>query len=309
MEVFVGIDVAKDKLDVHLRPSAEAFSVARDGKGLAELVDRLRSVEPRLVVLEATGGFERVVASAVAGAKLPLVVANPRQIRDFARASGRLAKTDAIDAAVIAHFAETFRPEPRPLLDEQAQMLDELVGRRRQLVEMIGAEANRKRGVANKRIVRAIDKHLLYLQKLLTELDDDMDDAIRSSPAWREKEELLVSVPGVAEKTARMLIAELPELGQLDRRKIASLVGVAPMNRDSGTMRGKRRIQGGRATVRTGLYMAAVTAARSNPVLRETYKRLRDKGKPAKLAIIAVMRRLLTMLNAILRDKKPWRTA
>ena len=240
MEVFVGIDVAKDKLDVHLRPSAEAFSVARDGKGLAELVDRLRSVEPRLVVLEATGGFERVVASAVAGAKLPLVVANPRQIRDFARASGRLAKTDAIDAAVIAHFAETFKPEPRPLLDEQAQMLDELVGRRRQLVEMIGAEANRKRGVANKRIVRAIDKHLLYLQKLLTELDDDMDDAIRSSPAWREKEELLVSVPGVAEKTARMLIAELPELGQLDRRKIASLVGIAPMNRDSGTMRSKR---------------------------------------------------------------------
>src|SRR3981189_120313 len=244
MEVFVGIDVAKDKLDVHLRPSAEAFSVARDGKGLAELVDRLRSVEPRLVVLEATGGFERVVASAGAGAELPLVVATPRQIRDFARASGRLAKTDAIDAAVIAHFAETFRPDPRPLLDEQAQMLDELVGRRRQLVEMIGAEANRKRGVANKRIVRAIDKHLLYLQKLLTELDDDMDAAIRSSPAWREKEELLVSVPGVAEKTARMLIAELPELGQLDRRKIASLVGIAPMNRDSGTMRGKRRIQG-----------------------------------------------------------------
>jgi transposase len=309
MELFVGIDVAKDKLDVHLRPSTEAFSVARDGKGLAELVDRLRDLSPTLVVLEATGGFERTVAAAVAGAKLPLVVANPRQIRDFARATGRLAKTDALDAAVIAHFAEAIRPEPRPLLDEQAQMLDELVGRRRQIVEMIVAETARRRSLTHKRVLRELDKHLLYLQKLLTQIDDDLDDAIRSTPAWREKEELLVSMPGVGKGTARMLIAELPELGQLDRRKIASLVGVAPMNRDSGTMRGKRRVQGGRGNVRRGLYMAVVASIRCNPVLKATYARLRTAGKPPKVAIIAVMRRMLTMLNAILRDRQPWRTA
>ena len=309
MEVFVGIDVAKDKLDVHLRPSAEAFSVARDGKGLAELVDRLGDLSPTLVVLEATGGFERMVASAVAAAKLPLVVANPRQIRDFARATGKLAKTDALDAAVIAHFAEAIRPEPRPLLDEQAQLLDELVGRRRQIVDMIVAETARRRSLTHKRVLRELDKHLLYLQKLLTQIDDDMDDAIRSSPAWQEKEDLLVSMPGIGTRTARLLIAELPELGQLDRRKIASLVGVAPMNRDSGTMRGKRRVQGGRKSVRSGLYMAAVASIRCNPIIKATYKRLRDAGKPAKVAIIAVMRRMITMLNAILRDRQPWRTA
>ena len=309
METFVGIDVAKDKLDVHLRPGGEAFAVARDGKGLAELVECLLARTPTLIVLEATGGFERTVAAALAAAQLPLVVVNPRQIRDFARATGRLAKTDALDAAIIAHFADVIRPQPRPVLDEQAQALDEMVSRRRQLIDMIVAETNRQKAMSNKRIAREIGRHLLYLQKLLTDLDKDIDDTIRSSPVWREKEELLTSVPGVAQKTARVLIAELPELGRLDRRRIASLVGVAPMNRDSGAMRGKRRVQGGRASVRSALYMAAVAAARWNPVLRETYQRLRQLGKPAKVALIAVLRRLLVILNAILRDQTPWQTA
>jgi transposase len=309
MESFIGIDVAKDKLDVHVRPAGEAFGVTRDAKGLIELAERLRTLTPALIVLEATGGFERTVAAALAAAKLPLVVVNPRQIRDFARAVGRLAKTDAIDAAIIAHFAEAIRPEPRPILDSEAQALDDMVSRRRQLIDMIIAETNRKKAITNKRIVREIDRHLLYLQKLLTELDGDIDDAIRSSPVWREKEELMVSVPGIAQKIARVLIAELPELGTLDRRRIASLVGVAPMNRDSGTMRGKRQIKGGRTSVRSALYMAAVTAARWNPPLRDTYQRLRAAGKPPKLALIAILRRLLTILNAIVRDRTPWKIA
>lgn len=309
METFIGIDVAKDKLDVHVRPVGEAFVVARDGKGLVELVERVRALAPALIVLEATGGFERTVAAALAAAKLPLVVANPRQIRAFARATGRLAKTDAIDAAIIAHFAEAIRPVPRPVLDEEAQLLDDMVSRRRQLIDMIVAETNRKKAMANTRIAREIDRHLLYLQKLLTELDGDIDDAIRSSPVWCEKEELMVSVPGIAQKTARTLIAELPELGTLNRRQIASLVGVAPMNRDSGAMRGKRHVQGGRTAVRSALYMAALTAARCNPVLRQTYQRLRLAGKPPKLALIAVLRRLIVILNAIIRDRSPWKTA
>jgi transposase len=310
METYVGIDVAKDKLDVHVRPGGEAFCVTRDAKGLVELVQRLQALHaPMLIVLEATGGFERTVAAALAAAKLPLVVVNPRQIRDFARAVGRLAKTDAIDAAIIAHFAEALQLEPRPIRDDEAQALDDLVSRRRQLIDMIVAETNRKKAITSKRIVREIERHLLYLQKLLTELDGDIDDAIRSSPVWREKEELMISVPGVAQKTARSLIAELPELGTLDRRSIASLVGVAPMNRDSGTMRGKRKIRGGRATVRSALYMATVAAIRWNPPLRDTYQRLRAAGKPAKLAIVAVMRKLVVTLNAIIRDKTPWKTA
>ncbi len=310
METYVGIDVAKDKLDVHVRPSGEAFCVARDAKGLVELVQRLQALPvPMLIVLEATGGFERTVAAALTAAKLPLAVVNPRQIRDFARAVGRLAKTDAIDAAIIAHFAEALRIEPRPIRDDEAQALDDLVSRRRQLIDMIVAETNRKKAIVNKRIVREIDRHLLYLQKLLTGLDRDIDDAIRASPVWREKEELMVTVPGIAQKTARTLIAELPELGSLDRRRIAALVGVAPMNRDSGAMRGKRRIRGGRANVRSALYMAAVAAVRWNPMMRQTYQRLRVAGKPAKLAIVAIIRKLVVTLNAILRDKTPWKTA
>jgi transposase len=308
MESFVGVDVAKDKLDVHVRPSDEAFVVSRDHKGLAELVEKLRDLAPSLVLLEATGGFERMVATALAGAQLPLVVINPRQIRDFARASGRLAKTDAIDAEVIARFAEAIRPEPRPVPDAQAQALDEMIGRRRQIIDMIVAETARKRSTLSRRIASEIDRHLVYLNKLLEELDRDLDQAIRSSPAWRETEDLITSVPGVAKRTARTLIAELPELGRLSRRQIASLVGVAPINRDSGKMRGKRVIKGGRGQVRSALYMAAVSAARCNPALKPVYQRLRAAGKPAKLALIAIARRLLVILNAIVRDQTPWKT-
>jgi transposase len=307
--IFVGVDVAKDRLDVHVRPSGEAFAVTRDGRGLDEMVERLRATAPALIVLEATGGYETVVASALAAAQLPLVVVNPRQARDFARATGRLAKTDALDAAALAHFAEAVRPEPRPIADEQAQALGELVARRRQIIEMIVAEQNRRRRLTRKRLVKSVDRLLAVLQKELTALEDDIDDSIRGTPAWREAEDLLASVPGIGPATARMLIADLPELGQLDRRKLAALVGVAPMNRDSGARRGTRSITGGRAAVRAGLYMATLAATRWNPVIAKHYRRLRDLGKPAKVAIVACMRKLLGILNAILKTKSPWQNA
>jgi transposase len=281
----------------------------QNAKPLARLVERLVAVAPALIVLEATGGYETVVASALAAVRLPLVVANPRQVRDFARATGRLAKTDALDAAAIAHFAEAVQPEPRPIADEQAQGLGELVARRRQLIDMIVAEQNRRRRLTRKRLVKSVDRLLGVLQKELTAIESDIDDSIRGTPAWRESEELLASVPGVGSTTARMLIADLPELGQLDRRKLAALVGVAPMNRDSGTRRGIRSIQGGRADVRAGLYIATVAAIRWNPVIAKHYRHLRDLGKPAKVAIVACMRKLIGILNAILRTKSPWQTA
>lgn len=308
-QVFVGIDVAKDRLDVHVLPSGEAFAVARDGEGVERLIERLAALAPALVVLEATGGYETVVASALAGAGLPLAVVNPRQIRDFARALGRLAKTDALDAQAIALFAERIHPEPRPLADAEARALAELVQRRRQIVEMMTAERNRRQRLGGKRMARRIDAHLAWLQKELSALEADLGDAIRGTPAWREAEDLLTSVPGVGDKLARTLIADLPELGRLDRKQIAALVGVAPLNRDSGTMRGKRTAWGGRAKVRAVLYMAALVAAHHNPVLARFYRRLLAAGKAKKLALAAVMRKLLTILNAILRDKTPWQTA
>ncbi len=304
--MYVGIDVAKDRLDVHVRPTGEAFIVARDGEGLAALVIRLGALAPRLVVLEATGGFEVTVASALAAAKLPLAVVNPRQIRDFARATGKLAKTDALDAAAIAHFAEAIRPEPRPIADEQAQALGELVARRRQVVEMIGAETHRRRQMTQAHLRRRIDRHLAVLQAELSEIERELDDSIRGTPVWRENDDLLESVPGIGPATARPLLAELPELGTLGRKQIAALVGVAPLNRDSGTMRGRRRTWGGRASVRTALYMAALVAARHNPVIAAFYQRLRAAGKPAKVALVACMHKLLLILNAILRDRRPW---
>jgi transposase len=309
MEHFVGIDVAKDRLDVHLRPSGESFAVARDGEALAALVERLQTLAPALVVMEATGGYETVAASAIAAAQLPLAVVNPRQIRDFARATGRLAKTDRLDAAAIAHFAEAIRPPARPVADAEAQALGELVARRRQVIEMIGAENNRRRRASQHRVIRAIERHLVLLQTELCELDGDIDAAIRKSPAWQADADLLKSVPGVGPVTLRTLIAELPELGCLSRRKIAALVGVAPINRDSGTMRGRRTIAGGRSTVRAALFMAALVASRRNPVIAAHYKKLRTAGKNAKQALIACMRKLLVILNAILRDRKPWQPA
>ena len=305
-QVYVGIDVAKDRLDVHLRPSGEAFAVARDGKGLEELSVRLGGLEVALVVLEATGGFEVTVAAALCATGLPLAVVNPRQVRDFARATGRLAKTDALDAAAIAHFAEAVRPEPRPVPDEQARALGELVTRRRQIVEMMTAERNRRKRLASRRMVKSVDRLLKALQRELSDLETDLDDTIRKTPAWRQAEDLLKTVPGIGDVTARTLIADLPELGTLSRRRIAALVGVAPFNRDSGTMRGRRTVWGGRASVRASLYMAALSASRCNPTLKRFYQRLTEAGKPKKLALTALMRKLLTILNAILRDRKPW---
>jgi len=309
MEHFIGIDVAKDRLDVHTRPGGEVFAVARDSNGLAMLVERLQRLAPALVALEATGGYETVVASALGAAQLPLAVVNPRQIRDFARATGKLAKTDRIDAAAIAHFAEAVRPPARPLADAEARALGELVARRRQVIEMIIAERHRRRMASQRRVIRAIERHLALLQAELSELEGDIDDAIRKSPAWQADADLLVSVPGVGKVTLRTLIAELPELGHLNRRKIAALVGVAPINRDSGTLRGRRTIAGGRPAVRTALYMAALVASRANPVIAAYYAKLRAAGKTGKQALVAGMRRLVVILNAILRDRKPWQPA
>jgi transposase len=307
--IFVGIDVAKQHLDIHVRPTDERFRLLRDEAGLGNLVERLRPLGPVLVVLEATGGYEVPVAAALGSAGLPVAVVNPRQIRDFARATGQLAKTDTLDALIIALFAEAVQPEARPLPTAQAQALGELVARRRQLTDMLGAESNRQQQAHDPRLQRRIATHIRWLTKALAELEADLDDTIRSSPLWRAQDNLLQSVPGVGGVTAFTLIADLPELGHLDRRKIAALVGIAPLNRDSGAWRGRRMIAGGRPTVRCVLYMAALTAIRFNPVIAHFYQRLTAAGRPKKVALIAAMRKLLTMLNAILRDQRPWQPA
>jgi transposase len=307
--MFVGIDVSKDRLDVCCRPVGEAFTVTRDDKGLTALMARLQGGHTQLIVLEATGGFEQVVAASLAGAGLPVVVINPRQIRDFARAMGRLAKTDRIDAEVIALFAERVQPQIRPLPDEQARELDELVTRRRQVIEMLVAEGNRARRLQIKRVKKRVDRHLAVLQKELSEIERELDDTIRTSPIWRETELLLTSVPGVGSTTAQAIIAGIREIGTLDRRQIAALGGLAPFACDSGTFRGRRMIAGGRAEVRSVLYMAALTASKHNPVIAAFYQRLLAAGKEKKVALVACMRKLLTILNAIVRDRTPWQTA
>jgi len=303
---FVGIDVSKDRLDVHVRPSGQTLAVQRNDKGLEDLVSELRKLAPALIVLEATGGFEVTVAAALASANLPVAVVNPRQIRDFARAVGRLAKTDALDAQAIALFAERIRPEPRPLADADSQSLAELVARRRQVVEMIGMETNRLHQAHNPQIQRMLRATLKTLTAQLAKLDRDIDNLIKRSSLWRAADDLLTSVPGVGDVTAHTLIADLPELGQLDRRRVAALVGVAPVNRDSGQLRGKRTIAGGRTGVRNALYMATLSALRWNPVISTHYHSLVDRGRPKKVALVACMRRLLGILNAIMRTKTPW---
>ena len=308
-QITVGIDVSKDRLDVHVRPTSEVFAVSRDGRGLGTLCDRLKARAPTLVALEATGGYETVVAAALAGAGLPVVVVNPAQVRSFARALGKRAKTDPIDAAVIAHFAEATAPEVRPLADEATQMLADLVVRRRQIVEMIGSEGQRLRRMTLPRVCRSIERLIRALEKELADLDHDIDDAVRGSPAWREAEDLLSSVPGVGPIVSRSLLAELPELGTLDRKKIAALAGLAPFTRQSGTWKGRSFIGGGRTAVRTVLFMAALVAARHNPILKAFYQRLIQAGKPKMLALVAVARRLLVILNAIMRDRRPWQNA
>jgi transposase len=309
MDVFVGIDVSKDRLDVHVRPGGEAFAVARDGKGLEELVGRLVELAPQLVALEATGGFETIAAAALAGAGLPLAVINPAQVRHFAQAVGKRAKTDPIDAAVIAHFAETVKPEPRPVPDEEARLLAELVARRRQVIEMLVAERQRERRAQSPRVRKSLLRHIKGLEKELSEVDTDIDMLVRGSPAWREKEDLLASVPGIGKTLARTLLAELPELGQMDRRRIASLAGLAPFTRQSGRWKGQSMIAGGRSTVRSALFMGALVASRCNPVLKVFHQRLLAAGKPKMRALIAVARKLLTILNAIIRDQRAWQNA
>jgi len=307
--VFVGIDVSKDRLDVHVLPSGEAFAVARNGEGLAALNERLSALGAKTIAIEATGGFETVAAASLASAGLPVVVVNPAQVRAFAQALGKRAKTDPIDAAVIARFAEATRPEVRPLPDEQTQALADLVARRRQIVQMITAERQREKRATVKRIKRSITRLLAALEKELSELDQEIDDTVRGSPVWRRNEDLLKSVPGVGPIIARTLLAEMPELGTLDRREIAALAGLAPWTRQSGTWKGKSFIGGGRSSVRAALFVGALTAARHNPTLKAFHQRLIDAGKPKIVAIIAVARKLLTILNAIIRDQKPWQTA
>ena len=302
----VGIDVAKDRLDVCVRPGNESFVVARSGAGIEDLVERLQKLSPRIVAIEATGGFETVVAAGLAAAALPVVVVNPAQVRAFAQALGKRAKTDPIDAAVIAHFAEATKVEPRPLPDEMTRLLADLVARRRQIVEMMAAEGQRGRRLTDKRLQNSIARLRKALEKELAELDGEIDDHVRGSPVWAEKEDLLASVPGVGPVIARTLIGELPELGSLDRRKVAALVGLAPWTRQSGQWRGKSFIGGGRKSVRTALFMAAMVAARHNPILKQFRDKLVAAGKPKLVAIIAVARKLLIILNAILRDKTPW---
>src|SRR5262245_14830370 len=305
----VGIDVSKDRLDVAVRPSGEVFAVERNSAGLEQLTIRLRELAPQVIALEATGGFETIAAAALAAARLPVVVVDPAQIRAFAKAIGQRAKTDPIDDAAIAHFAEATKPVPRPLPDEATRLLGDLVARRRQIIEMIGAERQREQRVTVPRLRRSITRLIKALEKELASLNTDIGDAVRGSPAWREKENLLSSVPGVGPVISSTLIAELPELGQLGRREIAALAGLAPFTRQSGKWRGKSFIGGGRTVVRTALFMGASVAARHNPVLKAFYKRLVASGKPKMVALIAVARKLLTILNAIIRDNRPWQTA
>lgn len=307
--IIIGIDVSKDRLDVAVRPSGEVFFVERNTRGLEALVARLHELSPHIIALEATGGFETVAAAALAGAGLPVVIVNPAQIRAFAKAIGRHAKTDPIDAAVIAHFAEATKPQIRPLPDEATRVLADLVTRRRQIVEMMGAERQREQRITLPRLKKSIARLLKALEKELASLDEDIDDAVRGSPAWRDKENLLESVPGVGPVIARTLIAELPELGQLSRKEIAALAGLAPFTRRSGKWQGKSFIAGGRTAVRCALFMGALVAKQHNPVLKAFFDRLVAAGKPKMVALIAVARKLLTILNAIVRDNRPWQTA
>jgi transposase len=306
---FVGIDVSKDRLDVHVRPSREAFAVTRDGKGLEELIDRLRALEPQLIAIEATGGFETIAAAAIAGAALPLAIVNPAQVRHFAQAVGKRAKTDPLDAEVIAHFAEAVKPPVRPVPDEQARLLAELVARRRQIIEMMVAERQREKRANIARVRKGILRHVRMLEKELLDVDNDIGALVRGSPAWREKEELMVTVPGVGNTLARTFLAELPELGRLNRREIASLAGLAPFTRQSGRWKGKSMIGGGRAPLRAALYMAALSAIRCNRSMKVFYQRLLSAGKPKMVGLIAVARKILTILNAMLRDKTQWQPA
>jgi transposase len=304
---YVGIDVSAQRLDVHLHPDKECFSLPHTRTGIWKLISRLGAIDVALVVLEPTGGLERPVADLLAETGFDVAVVNARQIRDYARAIGRLAKTDRLDAEVIALFAEAVQPSQRHTADHQRAGLAGLVSRRRQLVEMIKAESHRLKRAGDAFIRRRLKAHLTWLKREQALVEKQLQDAIHDHPAWAMRAQLLESVPGVGKVVATTLIASLPELGRLDRREIASLVGVAPFNRDSGTMRGKRTVWGGRSDVRAALYMATLVAIQHNPVFNAFNKKLREAGKPPKVAITACMRKLIVILNAILRDSKPWK--
>lgn len=304
--VFVGIDVSQARLDLATRPEGRAWSVANAAAGHAALATELGALRPALIVLEATGGLEVPLLAALGAAGLPVVAINPRQARDFAKATGRLAKTDALDAAVLAHFAEAVRPAVRPLPDAATRELEALLTRRRQLVEMRTAEANRRRAAGSRQVREQIGAHLAWLDRELAALDRELRDRVRASPLWRERERLLRSVPGVGPVLSATLLAALPELGRLDRKELAALVGVAPLNRDSGTRRGRRGTWGGRGAVRAVLYMAALVATRRNPAIAALYARLLVAGKSKKVALVACMHKLLRILNALLRRQTPW---
>jgi transposase len=303
--VNVGIDVSKEHLDVAVRPSGQRFRFANNDPGITELLKRLRKLRPERIVLEPTGGYEGALVHAAAAAELPVVVINARHIRQFAHSTGKLAKTDSIDAEVLAHYAEALKPEIRPLKDENLRELEAHVTRRRQLVDMRSAEQKRKQQ-SSKAVHASIDTVIAFLDKQIDDVDADIDKLIRSSPLWREGDELIQSPPGVARVTSMTMLALLPELGTLDRKQISALVGVAPLNRDSGRSKGRRSVWGGRAPVRAALFMAASSAARFNPVIRRLRERLEAKGKPFKVVMVACMRKLLSILNAMMRDRTPW---
>ena len=302
---FVGIDVSKLQLDIAVRPEDKRWATGNTEEDIAKVVEILNGVSPQVIVVEATGGMEMPLVAALSQAKLPVVVVNPRQVRNFAKAVGRMAKTDRIDAEVLAHFGEAVKPEVRLLKDEDTQMLTALVTRRRQVIEMLTAEKNRL-GISPKVIHKDIQKHINWLQKRLEDIDSNLDSAIRNSPLWREKDNLLRSVPGVGPVLSVSLITGLPELGTLNRRQIAALVGVAPLNHDSGLFRGKRTVWGGRAYIRAVLYMATLRASSVNPAINRFYLRLIEAGKKPKVALTACMRKLLGILNAIIKNRTPW---
>jgi len=305
-KVFIGIDIAKDTIDISVLPSGESWTVGTTPTELSETVDRLAALKPTNIVMEATGGYETRLAASLATAGLPVAVVNPRQVRDLARALGILAKTDAIDAHVLALFAEKVQPECRPLPTDDEHALKELLTRRYQLVDMRTAESNRRQQIVSKQVYESITTLIESINHELDVIEREIDNRIKTSPVWRAKDKLLQSVPGIGKTTASMLIVALPELGHLNRRQIASLVGLAPMNRDSGTFRGRRMITGGRALIRAGLYMPILSAVRYNPKIKPFYDRLITAGKLEKVAITACMRKLLTMLNAIVRENEPW---
>ena len=302
---YVGIDVSKAQVDVAVRPTGQRWVVSYDDSGVEELVSQMANLGPVMVLLEATGGLELPLVAALAAAALPVVVVNPRQTRQFARATGTLAKTDSLDAAVLAHFADAVRPPVRPLKDEETQVLNSLLARRNQVMTMLVSEKNRL-GTAISAVRPRIEAHIAWLEQELSDSGQDLRETLRRSPVWREKDDLLRTVPGVGEQLSLTLLAHLPELGTLNRREIAALVGVAPFNRDSGTFRGKRAVWGGRSRVRGALYMGTLSATRCNPVIRDFYQRLLAAGKPKKVALVACMRKMLVILNAMVKTGQPW---